>query len=98
MPLAWAIGVKLFASEIQPVATRATAQSIAQSANCVSVRRFSWMCRDTYLGNTDIELLRGVHHPCLVGSIFLGNLLPVWGRNGSRYWCEHYLHARDKRP
>lgn len=34
---AWAIGVKLLASEIQPVATRATAQSIGQSANCVSL-------------------------------------------------------------
>ena len=32
---AWAVGVKLFASEIQPVATRATAVSLAQSANCV---------------------------------------------------------------
>lgn len=33
---AWAVGVKVFASEIQPVATRATATSLAQSANCVS--------------------------------------------------------------
>jgi hypothetical protein len=30
------LGVKLFASEIQPIATRATATSLAQSANCVS--------------------------------------------------------------
>ena len=33
---AWAVGVKVFVSEIQPVATRATATSLAQSANCVS--------------------------------------------------------------
>ena len=32
----WAIGVKLFASEIQPVATRATATSLAQAANCIT--------------------------------------------------------------
>ncbi|KAI9877728.1 MAG: hypothetical protein M1830_003004 [Pleopsidium flavum] len=34
--MTWAIGVKLFASEIQPVATRATATSLAQSANCIT--------------------------------------------------------------
>lgn len=34
---AWAVGVKVFASEIQPIATRATATSLAQSANCVSL-------------------------------------------------------------
>lgn len=34
---AWAVGVKIFASEIQPIATRATATSLAQSANCVSL-------------------------------------------------------------
>ena len=32
----WAIGVKLFASEIQPAATRATAVSLAQAANCIT--------------------------------------------------------------
>ncbi|KAI9847192.1 MAG: hypothetical protein M1837_003055 [Sclerophora amabilis] len=32
----WAIGMKLFASEIQPVTTRATATSLAQSANCIT--------------------------------------------------------------
>ncbi|MCJ1365610.1 hypothetical protein MMC16_004735 [Acarospora aff. strigata] len=32
----WAIAVKLFASEIQPAATRATATSLAQSANCMT--------------------------------------------------------------
>lgn len=31
--MTWAFGVKIFASEIQPAATRATATSIAQSAN-----------------------------------------------------------------
>ena len=35
--ISWALGVKLFASEIQPMATRATATSIAQSGNCVSL-------------------------------------------------------------
>ncbi|KAG7005746.1 nonribosomal peptide synthase atnA [Physcia stellaris] len=34
--MTWAVGVKLFASEIQPVATRATAVSLAQSANCIT--------------------------------------------------------------
>ncbi|MCJ1248378.1 hypothetical protein MMC30_005595 [Trapelia coarctata] len=34
--MTWAIGVKLFASEIQPAATRATAISLAQSANCIT--------------------------------------------------------------
>lgn len=33
---AWAVGVKLFASEIQPVATRASAVSLAQAANCIT--------------------------------------------------------------
>ena len=32
----WAIGVKLFTSEIQPAATRATATSLAQAANCTT--------------------------------------------------------------
>ncbi|MCJ1262955.1 hypothetical protein MMC22_002825 [Lobaria immixta] len=34
--MTWAVGMKLFASEIQPVATRATALSLAQSANCIT--------------------------------------------------------------
>ena len=34
--MTWAIGMKLFASEIQPVATRATATSLAQAANCIT--------------------------------------------------------------
>lgn len=34
--MTWAFGVKIFASEIQPAATRATATSIAQSANFAS--------------------------------------------------------------
>lgn len=33
--MTWALGIKIFASEIQPLATRATATSLAQSANCV---------------------------------------------------------------
>jgi MFS family permease len=32
---AWAVGVKLYASEIQPISTRATATALSQSANCV---------------------------------------------------------------
>ena len=32
----WAIGIKLFASEIQPRDTRATATSLAQAANCIT--------------------------------------------------------------
>ena len=32
--MTWAIGMKLFTSEIQPIATRATATSLAQAANC----------------------------------------------------------------
>ena len=34
--MTWAIGMKLFASEIQPVATRATATSLAQSGGCMT--------------------------------------------------------------
>ncbi|MCJ1351909.1 MAG: hypothetical protein MMC33_001893 [Icmadophila ericetorum] len=34
--IAWALSIKIFASEIQPVATRATATSLSQSANCVT--------------------------------------------------------------
>ena len=34
--MTWAIGLKLFASEIQPAATRATATSIAQGANFIT--------------------------------------------------------------
>lgn len=34
--LAWALGIKVYASEIQPVPTRATVTSLAQSANCAS--------------------------------------------------------------
>ncbi|KAL3484490.1 putative transporter [Aspergillus germanicus] len=34
--ITWALGIKVFASEIQPVPTRATATSIAQSANCIT--------------------------------------------------------------
>ena len=34
--MTWAIGMKLFASEIQPVATRASATSLGQAANCIT--------------------------------------------------------------
>lgn len=34
--MTWAVGVKLFASEIQPVHTRATATSLSQAANCIT--------------------------------------------------------------
>ncbi|KAL3451865.1 putative transporter [Aspergillus insuetus] len=34
--ITWALGIKVFASEIQFVPTRATATSIAQSANCIT--------------------------------------------------------------
>lgn len=34
--MSWAVGVKLFASEIQPVKTRATATSLSQAANCIT--------------------------------------------------------------
>ena len=34
--LAWAIGLKLYASEIQPIATRGTATGLAQAANCIT--------------------------------------------------------------
>ncbi|KAL2849111.1 putative transporter [Aspergillus pseudodeflectus] len=34
--ITWALGIKVFTSEIQPVPTRATATSIAQSANCIT--------------------------------------------------------------
>ncbi|PLB50107.1 putative transporter [Aspergillus steynii IBT 23096] len=34
--MTWALGIKVFASEIQPVPTRATVTSIAQSANCIT--------------------------------------------------------------
>ncbi|KAI9752997.1 MAG: hypothetical protein M4579_005382 [Chaenotheca gracillima] len=34
--MTWALGVKIFASEIQPVSTRAKAISLAQSANCMT--------------------------------------------------------------
>jgi len=32
----WALSIKIFASEIQPIVTRATATSMAQSANCIT--------------------------------------------------------------
>lgn len=34
--MTWAIGIKVFASEIQPVKTRAIATSLSQAANCVT--------------------------------------------------------------
>ena len=35
--MTWALGIKIFASEIQPLATRATVTSLAQSGNCVCI-------------------------------------------------------------
>jgi len=34
--MTWALGVKLFASEIQPISTRATATGLSQSANAIT--------------------------------------------------------------
>lgn len=34
--MTWAVGIKLFACEIQPIATRATATSLAQAANSIT--------------------------------------------------------------
>ncbi|KAI9746592.1 MAG: hypothetical protein M1818_000305 [Claussenomyces sp. TS43310] len=34
--MTWAVGVKIYASEIQPVKSRATATALAQTANCIT--------------------------------------------------------------
>lgn len=105
--MTWALGVKIFASEIQPVATRANATSLAQSANCVSLQYLTsnyvqLICyaSELYTKNlvTDHELSRRSHDTHLSRQVLLGRLLSLRRVLSAHRRCMRAFHARDARP
>ena len=110
--LAWALGIKVYASEIQPVPTRATATSLAQSANCASNPsvhtsstsysfyrpRIVMFCY-TRLIYSDLadKLLRRSYHPRFTRKVIFRILLPLL-RMYYRDCCSvRTVHARNER-
>lgn len=102
LAIAWAIGMKLFASEIQPAATRASATSLGQSANCVSLACHSFLNEPYNSTTTDLpsdhEFLRRPHHPRPPRPLLIRNLLPFRRRILPDRCRMHHVHARDQRP
>lgn len=107
--LAWALGIKVYASEIQPVPTRATVTSLAQSANCAS-NPSVYICltfhkprialffytRLTYSDLAD-KLLRRSDHPSFTRKVIFRTILPLL-RMYYRDCCSvRTVHARNKR-
>ena len=75
------MSVKLFASEIQSVATRATATSLAQSANCVGAYDplhfppFNSLPANYPI--SDLQLLRRLHYPRPPRPLLIRHLFPI---------------------
>lgn len=90
---AWAIGVKLFASEIQPIATRATATSLAQSANCVSPLRVKNRTSINHTDFLDYQFLRCVYHARAPRPLLLRSVLLVWGCHDANNCGWYDVHA-----
>jgi MFS family permease len=94
--MTWAIGIRIYSSEIQPSRTRAGATSLAQSTNWVSDIAFIPFCT-TLTCATGNQLAGSIHNPnpplrILFGSVF--SVRRVQHLNSSNLL---FLHARNKR-
>lgn len=91
----WAVGIKVYTSEIQPPKTRAAASSLAYSSNWV---RFVTV--EPSLGRTDAQLDRqlgrSLHHPHLLVQIKLRSILPFRRCNPVDRHHLYVLHAVSK--
>jgi MFS family permease len=85
--MTWAISLRIYSSEIQPAATRASATNLAQSANWVHfILFFPRSQHHALMGSIDIELHRRAHNTDTSRQIFIRSLLPLrWlhAANGS---------------
>lgn len=90
----WGIVGKIYASEIQPVQTRAAASSIAQGLGFVSHNKNSL---DYMLIYTVHKLARGVCHSHLPCTLLLWSILPIRWTVSFHAHHTRALHARNTR-